>query len=214
MKMTNKKYFAIGIPTINRVDLLEETLLKYKDDFPNTDIFIMDNGNQVWTIKDQLPPNFHFITNEVNIGVAASWNKLLALIFEENEHGLIINDDVYFGKKEHEVIDFLTTEHKIFSTTTGTWCNFIINYDVFTHIGGFDEKFFPAYYEDNDYAYRLKLNGITPITTEFLNPEIYRNSMTIQKSPELNQNFEKNKQYYIQKWGGLPGEETRTTEFF
>lgn len=212
--MTNKNYFAIGIPTINRVDLLEETLLKYKDDFPNTDIFIMDNGNQVWTIKDQLPSNFHFINNEKNIGVAASWNRLLNRIFEKHEYALIINDDVYFGKKESEVMSFILTEHRLFSTTTGTWCNFIINWDLYNHIGDFDEKFFPAYFEDNDYAYRLKLEGVKPIQHEFLNPEIFRNSMTIQKSPELNVNFEKNKQYYIQKWGGLPGEETRTTEFF
>jgi GT2 family glycosyltransferase len=196
------------------MDLLEETLLKYKEDFPNTQIYIMDNGNQNWTIKEQLPSNFHFINNEKNIGVAASWTRLLNLIYEEHEFALIMNDDIYFGKKEHEVLNYINAQHQLFSTTTGTWCNFLLNFDVFLHIGDFDENFFPAYFEDNDYAYRLKLEGITPIQTNFLNPEIYRNSMTIEKQPELNQNFEKNKQYYIQKWGGLPGEETRTTEFF
>jgi hypothetical protein len=46
-----------------------------------------------------------------------------------------------------------------------------------------------------------------------LNPIIYRNSMTIQKSPELNSGFEKNKQYYISKWGGQPSQETFITPF-
>ena len=41
-----KHSFAIGIPTINRADLLNPTLQKYFQDFPNVDIYILDNGSQ------------------------------------------------------------------------------------------------------------------------------------------------------------------------
>jgi hypothetical protein len=38
--------FAIGIPTLNRADLLVPSLLKYINDFPGVKIFVLDNGNQ------------------------------------------------------------------------------------------------------------------------------------------------------------------------
>ena len=40
------KYFAIGIPTINQGDYLQSTLQLYQDDFPDTQIYILDNGLQ------------------------------------------------------------------------------------------------------------------------------------------------------------------------
>ena len=36
----------IGIPTINRADLLNEALANYFEDFKNTEIVICDNGKQ------------------------------------------------------------------------------------------------------------------------------------------------------------------------
>ena len=36
----------IGIPTLNRADLLNEALEKYFEDFKDTEIFIVDNGKQ------------------------------------------------------------------------------------------------------------------------------------------------------------------------
>jgi hypothetical protein len=47
------KSFAIGIPTLNRFDLLHPALMFYKQDFPNTKIYVVDNGNQ--NIKNQIP---------------------------------------------------------------------------------------------------------------------------------------------------------------
>ncbi len=38
--------FAIGIPTLNRWDLLMPTLHLYVADFPHTKIYVVDNGNQ------------------------------------------------------------------------------------------------------------------------------------------------------------------------
>jgi hypothetical protein len=59
----------------------------------------------------------------------------------------------------------------------------------------------------------MQLANVPIIVNPMLNPVIYRNSMTIQKSPELNSGFEKNRQYYISKWGGQPTQETFATPF-
>ena len=59
----------------------------------------------------------------------------------------------------------------------------------------------------------MLLADVSIVNNAMLNPVIYRNSMTIQKTPELNSGFEKNRQYYISKWGGQPNQETFSTPF-
>ncbi len=73
--------FAIGIPTINRADLLQEALEKYSLDFPNTIIIVVDNGKQQFDIS-KFSENIHFIYNSTNQGVSESWNQIAKAIFE------------------------------------------------------------------------------------------------------------------------------------
>ena len=59
----------------------------------------------------------------------------------------------------------------------------------------------------------MTLVGAKKSWTSFLDPIVYRNSMTIAKDPTLNQKFMQNKQMYINMWGGLPSEEKYKTKF-
>ena len=128
-------------------------------------------------------------------------------------HVLMLNDDIYLGKSEEEINAIIRLWKPEFLCTELNWCSFILSVDAYLKVGKFDEKFFPAYFEDNDYFRRMLLAGVTITTNAMLNPVIYRNSMTIQKTPELNSGFEKNRQYYISKWGGQPTQETFSTPF-
>lgn len=213
MKNQNRT-FAIGIPTINRADLIQETVEKYCRDFPDTKIFIVDNGYQEFDIS-KWNSNVHITANNKNYGVAESWNILCKKIFdgvtgfsEPCIGALILNDDIYLGKKEDDVKKFVLENVFSLATTTGTWCAFMVMRSTFKTVGVFDSAFYPAYFEDNDYAYRLLLAGIPHKAYEFMNPEIYRNSQTIEKDPSLNYRFEENKKHYIEKWGGEPYKET------
>ena len=78
----------------------------------------------------------------------------------------------------------------------------------------FDENYFPAYFEDNDFHYRLKLaitkkygNLKMHAGTKKMNPALFRNSMTIKKDPKVNSGFTANQKYFTKKWGGPPGHE-------
>ena len=74
----------------------------------------------------------------------------------------------------------------------------------------FDENFYPAYFEDNDFYYRITSlypNRYLGKIPEFT-PYICRNSMTLALEPRLNIRFKLNEEYYVQKWGGAPGKET------
>lgn len=203
--------FIIGIPTINRADLLNETLKNYFEDFENTEIVICDNGNQEIITREK---NFVIYRPENNLGVSGSWNMIMDYAEKVNAtHVLMLNDDIFLGKNELDIKTILRLWNPEFLCTELNWCSFILSTNIYTKVGKFDEKFFPAYFEDNDYFRRMLLANVFITFNAMLNPTIYRNSMTIQKNPELNNNFEKNRQYYISKWGGQPTQETFKTPF-
>jgi GT2 family glycosyltransferase len=203
---------VVAIPTINRADLLNEALAKYFEDFKNTHIAICDNGNQDIITREE---NFMIYRPQENLGVAKSWNMLMDYSDKIGAtHVLILNDDIYLGKNETELAlliknnldaDFINSFHN--------WCSYILRVDIWKKAGMFDEEFFPAYFEDNSFDYKMTLVGAKKTWTSFLDPIVYRNSMTIAKDPTLNQKFMQNKQMYIQMWGGLPTEEKYLTKF-
>jgi GT2 family glycosyltransferase len=85
---------------------------------------------------------------------------------------------------------------------------------MYDYIGDFDEIFYPAYYEDSDYLYRMKLKGIRQDVEAELNPQTVRISMTQERDPELvNASMEANRLRYIEKWGNSPLLETFLTPY-
>ena len=204
--------FIVAIPTINRADLLNEALEKYFEDFKDTHIAICDNGKQNIITREE---NFMIYRPEENLGVAKSWNMLMDYADKiEATHVLVLNDDIYLGKTEHEInmlirnnmdADFINSFHN--------WCSYILKVEAWKIAGKFDEEFFPAYFEDNSFDYKMTLIEAKKTWTSFLDPLVYRNSMTIAKDPALNNRFQQNRELYIQMWGGLPTEEKYITKF-
>lgn len=87
---------------------------------------------------------------------------------------------------------------------------FLISPDLVDKVGWFDENFKPAYFEDNDYHYRLLLSGehAKRISTA---PYFHYGSRTTQLNPEVKKSlddtyFIKNKIYFIHKWGDNPSD--------
>ena len=203
--------FSIGIPTLNRADLLLPALKNYVLDFQNTELHIIDNGKQN---IDFVHDNVHIYVQEQNIGVAASWNKLCKEIFKTKDWALLVNDDVYLGYTNSRVNMCIEMSETGIVQSEKSWSVLLINKDLYEYIGEFDEGFFPAYFEDSDYLYRLRLNGVKQDIMHYLNPKIFRVSQTYEKAPDfVNLAMSVNKQRYIDKWGGLPYMETYTEPF-
>lgn len=198
---------CLVIPTINRKDLLVDALHWYSNNLPNTSIYVLDNGNQ----DIPLYPRVIITMTETNLGVAGSWNYLLTRAFSIGySHVLVLNDDVILQRSEGEISAMIErsdnlTFHK--PRPFYNWSAFIISKEIYNKVGNFDENFKRAFFEDNDYEYRMKLQGINIKYQDDLNPQVYRNSQTIEKNPLLGGYIE-NKELYIKKWGGLPSEET------
>lgn len=86
---------------------------------------------------------------------------------------------------------------------------------LFAEVGRFDERFNPAHFEDNDMHRRIQLAGFEGAAYA---PYWHFLRSTIRTDPERravvqNGAFEQVKQYYLAKWGGLPGAETYTLPF-
>lgn len=88
---------------------------------------------------------------------------------------------------------------------------FMVRPTIKFRIGQFDENFSPAYFEDNDYHYRINLAGLHAFN-DVSAPYYHYGSQT----QNANSNmpvvppfaFQLNQSYYIGKWGGQPGSET------
>lgn len=210
--------FEIGIPTLNRSDLLLPALENYCSDFFGIDIHILDNGRQ------SIGSSIHKFNTGLgkiklyeslsNFGVAGSWNFLCKKIFEKHDYALIINDDVYLGYKSEVVEKVIDKYPHTLIQSFSSWSVFLISKRLYNQIGEFDEEFYPAYYEDSDYLYRMKLEGILQEVDADLNPKVLRTSMTYEKAPEMiDESKKKNRDRYVQKWGGMPLLELFNTPF-
>lgn len=210
--MTQEIKLIVGIPTINRADLLNDALRDYFEDFKDTEIVICDNGKQDIITREK---NFFIYRPQENLGVAKSWNMLMDYADKVGaSHVLILNDDIYLGKTQEQILALIKVWRKApFINSQLNWCAFIFSVNGFKKVGQFDESFGNCYFEDNDMFYRMSLLKMQMVYTEFLNPVTYRNSMTIERDPSLNNAFLKNKEYFIRKWGGEPHYETFTTPF-
>lgn len=216
----NKTTFAIGIPTINRADLLIPAIQLYQKNFPSTYLYIIDNGNQA-ELNGIETDMITLLRLKKNIGVAASWNMLCHLIFKQHGYALILNDDIIL-KSNYDQVRAIPYEpvsgqeiKEFIYRSAEQWSAFLISKQLYQTIGEFDEKFYPAYFEDNDYEYRIKLsNRFGILTTPILSDGLFRRSMTLKKNSEIiGFGFRDNREYYVKKWGGLPGQEKYLTPF-
>jgi GT2 family glycosyltransferase len=98
------------------------------------------------------------------------------------------------------------------SENVGGFACFGLTAELVAEVGYLDERFAPAYFEDNDYHYRVRLAGF-----ELRNAPgctiTHARSATLQvmSEPErqlLAMRFKQNLALYRQKWGGVVGQET------
>ena len=214
----NGKEVNLCIPTLNRYDLLVTCVLSaVSGTVKPTQILIIDNG-----LKLDRPniDNLHVYNFGRNIGLAASWNFLIK---NTNEYRIIVNDDIeFFPDTIEKLINSYDENYVVFPgavMAVNTFSCFMISNKIIDNVGFFDENISPgyAYFEDNDYRYRMHLAGFeTKRAVEC--GLIHRSSSTIKKfnHPQINIHhklFEKAKNNYINKWGGLPENEKYLTPY-
>lgn len=216
-----KSKTVIGIPSLNRLDLLERCIESALAGtvVPDT-IMVVDNSGGAYGTAwhERFGERVDVHTMHRNLGVAKSWN---ALAPQAAGYNLILsNDDIVFAPDtlaQLLAVAEATPRAGIVSAIEGQrFSLFWMSFEAYQQIGPFDEQFYPAYFEDNDYARRLTLAGwklaVAPSEVR------HGGSSTLQAyTPEQmerhHQQFRKNRDLFVRKWGGMPGQETFTTPY-
>jgi len=170
------------VPVLNRYDLLQRMISSI--DYPIRHLFIIDNGDGPSEILE-IPDWVREVTYSPmpsNLGVAASWN-LGIKTFPHHNRWFFSSSDMYYEKGALEKLGAAPTDRVTLSDVPPFFQTFVIGEEVIETVGLFDEIYYPAYFEDNDFLRRLDYAGI-PVNKISL-PIGHDNSSTINSDPDL-----------------------------
>jgi len=209
---------TLCIPVLNNFSGLDQMIdsAEYGDLVPDR-YLIVDNSGGRYKNKNK---KVEIYNPGTNIGVAPAWNYSIK---NSDEIRIICNDDLIFLPETLKIFYEFVCNDK----DSIMWCPahnagnayscFAINNKCIELLGYFDEEFAPAYFEDCDYARRMLLINYE-ITKVPDCKYIHVGSQTVKNYnlEELNKHhetFAKNQEYFIRKWGGIPGQEIYTIPF-
>jgi hypothetical protein len=216
---------VLGIPVVNRPDLLFRCLNSI--DYSIELLTIINNGTdkalelllEEWKYahgKGMFMPmveNFTSMSFGRNLGVATSWNTIIAET--PAEYWELVGSDIEFSPGDLKKIDLFVREHLDMVTMPANWGHslFAVTKKGWEVIGAFDQNFFPAYSEDQDHMYRIKLSGepwqdVPDIHAVHGEPPLWGSSTVWSDQTLLSQckvMQPANLEYYKFKWGGYPG---------
>ena len=194
-------------------------------------IFAIDNDS-----RDNTPQlleslgHEHIVTHHSpQLGVAGGWNAGLRYLFqvEGAERVLVVNQDVQLLPTTYEALDaeraeFVSTVSTHDKESLKTYKNssglkrphpdfscFLIGRKCYATVGPFDETFYPAWFEDNDYHIRAARAGIELYCIDM--PFYHYAAGTVKGASEQERAeyydpaFRKSREYFHSKWGVYPG---------
>jgi len=208
--------FIVGIPTVNEHELLYKAVESARNSSCRPrQIIIVDNGRDslVDEYEELAFGPIQIVRGQRNLGVAASWNLMHKLAAPLPI--ILMNDDCVVAPNTFEkMFERILVYGQQVVLAHGFAC-FTMKEEIWERVGDFDEGFYPAYWEDTDYRYRLKLREI-PVDewdTSTTGIQHGKDPANYQKWCEHQRkwffdNLALNRERYITKWGGPPKEET------
>jgi GT2 family glycosyltransferase len=201
---------TLAIPTLRRFDLLTTCVWSALAGTVRPDrVIVIDNsGGRCPAI-----PGAEIVLGRQPQSVAKAWNDAARLA--AGDWLILSNDDVQFAPDTIErMLDVAQANPRagIVSVLEGLrFCLFLLRWEAYQAVGPFDERFAPAYFEDNDYHRRLTLaRWESPVAPSAIQHE-HSGTMKALSIKEREQQhhvaFRLCARLYQQKWGGLPGQE-------
>jgi GT2 family glycosyltransferase len=208
---------VLGIPFFNRPDLLLRCIASI--DNPVKTLVLIENGGEP---LPEIPPNPMVerisVCKHPNAGVAGAWNEVIMLY--PSPWWMLVNNDIQFTPGDLAKMSAMAwhdCEEAGLILSNQSFSFFIITRRGVANAGLFDPMIHPAYYEDNDAAWRMNCAGekTIEVPTSAIHGElvngVMHGSRTIGASDKLrNENsrtFDANGRYYAAKTGGYPGHE-------
>lgn len=236
------KIGIVAVPYISHDEHFEQaraTLASLSSAEHELDLIAVINGMRD-NISDKawLMESFHYAEINSKNCLALAWNRGLEIAFLRGaDYALVINLDivfqpstidslVIFAQEEPEALLWSPIEYKNWVDFTAFvpeekvenyahYSCFLVNPLLLGLIGKFDEQFEPAYYEDSDISYRIKLARGRQLSTRrsaFFHAQTGTITGALHADFDLlislKSSFETNPQRYVAKWGAMPYRET------
>jgi GT2 family glycosyltransferase len=151
---------VLGFCTLKRFDLAERLLASI--DYPVEHLVIVDNsGTQSWQPnKPEQVKNLWLIRVPFGLGLVGAWN----LIIKSTPYApywVLVNDDAWFEKGALEIIaQEADSETLSFPDIVPDWASIVLGSKIVEEVGLYDERFYPLYFDDNDYERRIRHKGL------------------------------------------------------
>jgi GT2 family glycosyltransferase len=216
---------AFIIPTLNCLDFTKQAVRSIPR-MPGLDrIYLIDNGSTDGTIDwargQEIPMDVTAFG--ANRGVAAAWNFGIRKAFADGyARVLVMNNDIVLANdtlpalfggiaKHGGVVSAHTVaamsamyrvdRQKTYGLPVDYSC-FMLEPGTFEAVGPFDEAFWPAYFEDQDWDCRAEQKGIPrgyvgdAVAVHFVSQTLAAGHV-----PQHAEYFEKNRQLFLARWG-------------
>lgn len=202
----------VCIPTIRSFDTLQRCIASLHDsDTLPDEICIIDNSaGKLPKLDSDITLRIH--TPVKNLGCAASWNYFMRT-FDDSDN-IISNDDVRFHRN---TLSEMLNEGKLGAGLVypnvgqeSMFSLFLLRRWAYREVGPFDENFYPAYFEDNDYFRRMLLLRIPYHSCDAGYDHEVSSTLRLATPYERyihEVRFRANESYYTAKWGGPPHHE-------
>jgi glycosyltransferase involved in cell wall biosynthesis len=192
--------YLIVLPIINNEHLVDRCIKSIPD---KKKLLIIDNSPNRFGRK-YIETGAEILYYPQNIGVSAAWNIGLK---RDHEYTVLLSASMMlYGDIEQWLVK--ANDWGVYSYHG--WHLVGIRKATVSSVGYFDEKFYPAYYEDNDYHYRMKLKGIE-FDRVLIDATSAGNAMSMHAGVPVR--YGECANYYKKKWGGNPNEEKYAKPF-
>lgn len=170
---------------------------------------VAESWNHGMHLAKERRADYVFIVNDDILLAHGAIDVLVESMEKDNTIGIVTCRDYRkrFASSPHSIAGFTPEESYI--SDGPDFAAFMIRPAAYEDIGPFDEGFKKAYFEDNDYCHRTILKKWKCVS--HMGAAFYHyGSQTQNGGPEPvvgGLQFELNRDHYMSKWGGPPGQE-------
>jgi GT2 family glycosyltransferase len=150
---------VLGFAVVNQFAKADRLLASI--DYPVDHLVIVDNsGTAFWNpVKPEWVANLWVVRVPFGLGLVGAWN----LVIKSTPYApywLLINDDAWFEPGAlQQIADGVDPSTLNFIGTNPEWSGIAIGEKVVETVGLYDERFYPLYFDDNDYERRITNAG-------------------------------------------------------
>ncbi len=199
--------YVMVIPVVNTPELLRNCLSSFS--IPKDNLLLIDNSISGFCKEHESIARVRYFPE--NLGVGRSWNLGLK---EKHDYTIMCSCTMVFPDGLSKLVENLYLAASRMLHIGHAWHCTVLGKKMVEQVGLFDENFYPAYFEDNDWGRRLflqrrGLEGFDEDTYDQSNlawlpmkAKSQGDASSIKAGIRVS--TKKLLNYYIEKWGGRP----------